>query len=149
MATKELVKPFRVPSLFDEFMKPWDSFFDVPGGRIWNKMFTTPPVNIMEYENEFKIELAAPGMKKEDFNIDIDNDMLTISAEKEEKKEEKFEEFTRNEYNFSSFTRSFTLPEGIKIDAIEAKYTDGVLKLALPKKEEFKKHTAMKHIAVK
>lgn len=149
MATKELMKPFRVPSLFDDFLKPWDTFFDVPTTRTWDRMFTTPPVNIYENENDYRIELAVPGMKKDDFHIDMDNNMLTISAEKEEQKEEeKFGKFTRNEYNFSSFTRTFNLPEGIKTEAIEAKYTDGVLKLVLPKKEEFKKTTPMKHIAV-
>jgi HSP20 family protein len=73
--------------------------------------------------------------------------MLTISCEKEEKKEEK--KFNRKEYNYSSFSRSFTIPEEVYMDKIEAKYEDGLLKLMLPKKEEVKKLAASKHIAVK
>ena len=148
MATKELIKPFRTPTLFDEFLKPFDSFFDMPATRMWNKVFTTPPVNIKEYENEFRIELAVPGMRKDDIKIDIDHNMLTVSAETEDMKEEVLEEYTRNEYNYTSFSRSFAIPEGIKTDNIVAKYVDGVLKLILPKKEEFKKTSLMKHITV-
>ena len=89
-----------------------------------------------------------PGLKEEDFNIDVDGSMLTISSEKEESKEEKDKKFTRKEYSYSSFSRSFTLPEEINKEKIEAKYEDGVLKLSLPRKEEAKKLSA-KHIAVK
>ena len=87
-------------------------------------------------------------MKKDDFKIDVDGNMLTISSKKEETKEEKEKKFTRKEYNYSSFTRSFTLPEAINKEKIEAKYEDGVLKLVLPRKEEAKKPAA-KHIDVK
>ena len=148
MATKELIKPFRANTLFDEFLKPFDSFFDMPATRLWNKVFTTPLVNIKEYENEFRIELAVPGMKKDDFKIDIESNMLTVSAETEEKKEDILEGYTRNEYNYTSFSRSFTIPEGIDTEVIMAKYVDGVLKLTLPKKEEFKKYSMQKHITV-
>ena len=92
--------------------------------------------------------LAAPGMKKDDFKIDVDGNMLTISSEKEENKEEKNKKFTRKEYSYSSFSRCFSLPEEIKQEDINAKYEDGVLKISLPRKEEAKKH-AVKKIAVK
>ena len=75
--------------------------------------------------------------------------MLTISSEKEEKKEEKDEKYTRKEYSYSSFSRSFTLPEDVKQDAIDAKYEDGILNLRLPRREDAKRTTASKRIAVK
>jgi HSP20 family protein len=71
------------------------------------------------------VSLAAPGMKKEDFKIDVDGNMLTISSEKEETKEEKEKKFTRKEYNYSSFSRSFTLPDEVNKEKIDAKYEDG------------------------
>ena len=108
-----------------------------------------PAVNIMETKDEFNVSLAVPGMKKEDFKIDLDGNMLTISCEKEEKKEQKEAKYTRKEYNYSSFSRSFTLPEGVNREKIDAHYEDGILKMTLPKKEEVKKLTSSKHISVK
>lgn len=136
----------RLPSVFDDFFKPWNEWFDngIFGGRTMN----IPAVNITEHKDEYQVSLAVPGMKKDDFRIDVDGNMLTISSEKEEKKEEKEKKFTRKEYNYSSFSRSFTLPEEINKEKIEARYEDGVLKIALPRKEEAKKLTA-KQIAVK
>ncbi len=107
-----------------------------------------PAVNITEKKDEYQVSLAAPGMRKDDFKIDVEGNMLTISSEKEENKEEKDKKFTRKEYSYSSFSRSFTLPEEINKEKIEAKYEDGVLKIALPRKEEAKRPSA-KHIAVK
>lgn len=92
-----------------------------------------PAVNVAEKDNEYCIDLAVPGYKKEDFKIKVNNDMLTISAEaKTESKEEK-KEYTRKEYSYSSFSRSFQLPDNVKDDQISAKYEDGMLKLSLPK----------------
>ena len=88
-------------------------------------------------------------MKKEDFKIDVDGNILTISAEKEEKKEEKDKRYNRREYNYSSFSRSFTLPDKVKQEDIQATYENGVLALLLPKKEEARKAVAVKNIAVK
>ncbi len=148
MAMNELMKPSTTfPSLFDDFFKPWNELFD--NSRFWGRAATVPAVNIIDNKNEYKVTLAAPGLKREDFKIDVENNMLTISAEKEEKKEEKDERYARREYNYTSFSRSFTLPENIKQDAIEAKYEDGVLKLLLPKKEDVKKASLSKHINVK
>jgi len=137
----------RTPFLFDDFFKPWNNWFE--NDLLLGKAMTIPAVNITDNKDDFMVSLAVPGMKKDDFNIDIDGNMITISCEKEEKKEEKDAKFTRKEYNYSSFTRSFTLPEDVLKEKIEARYEDGVLKLMLPKKEEAKKTVISKHIAVK
>lgn len=110
---------------------------------------SVPAVNIIENKNDYNVSLAVPGMKKDDFNIDVEGNMLTISSESEENKEEKDEKYTRKEYNYSSFSQSFTLPEEVNSEKIEATYEDAVLKLMLPKNEEVKKRAAGKHIAVK
>ena len=145
MGTQALAKlSERMPSVFDDFFKPWNEWNSGFLGRTLN----VPAVNITEQKDEYHVSLAAPGMKKDDFNIDVDGNMLTISSEKEESKEEKEKKFTRKEYSYSSFSRSFTLPEEINKEKIEARYEDGVLKISLPRKEEAKKPTA-KHIAVK
>lgn len=148
MGTQALSKTTeRFPSVFDDFFKPWNEWFD-NGGTLLNRMMNVPSVNITETTNDFEVSLAAPGLKKEDFKIDVDGNLLTISSHKEESKEQKESKFTRNEYNYSSFSRTFTLPEGVKRDKIEATYEHGVLKLVMPKKEEAKKPEA-RHIAVK
>jgi HSP20 family protein len=108
-----------------------------------------PAVNITEKKDDYLISMAAPGLKKEDFKIDVEGNMLTISSEKEEENEEKDERYTRQEYSYSSFERSFTLPDEVNKDKIEAQYKDGVLELVLPKKEEVKKMAISKQIAVK
>jgi HSP20 family protein len=148
MATNALIRPGRLfPSLFDDFVKPWNEWFDSSES---GRSITVPAVNITENANDYKISVAAPGLKKNDFHINVDGSMLTISGEKEETKEEKDQEnYTRKEYNYSSFSRSFTLPEEVNREKIEASYEDGVLKLVLPKKEEVKKAVASKQIVVK
>jgi len=105
-------------------------------------------VNISENKERFDVTIAAPGMKKDDFNIDVDGNTLTISAETREEKEEKENRYTRKEYSYSSFSRSFSLPDGVNKDKIDASYDNGILKLSLPKTEEAKK-AASKHISVK
>src|SRR6185503_2467079 len=131
-----------MPTVFDDFFKPWTDLFDNGG---WNiRPMNIPAVNITEHPDEFRLSLAAPGMKKEDFKIDVDGNILTISSEKEENKEDKNKKFTRKEYSYSSFSRSFSLPEEIKQEKINAKYEDGVLKISLPRKEESKKPVAKK-----
>ncbi|WP_129751764.1 Hsp20/alpha crystallin family protein [Flavobacterium beibuense] len=118
------------PFVMDEIFK------DLMGGTQYvNKV--TAPVNIKETENNFLVELMAPGLKKEDFNVELNNDLLTISSEvKTEKTEGEEGKFTRKEFSFSSFKRSFTLPETVNQEAITASYDNGILKLTLPKKEE-------------
>lgn len=136
-----------IPTLFDDFFRPWNEWFD--NGGVVGKMMNVPAVNITENKDEFKVSLAVPGMKKEDFNIDVNGNMLTISCEKEEKKEEKDSWFNRKEFSYSSFSRTFTLPDDVNKDKIDGRYEDGVLRLTLPKKEEAKKLIASKHITIK
>ena len=96
---------------------------------------TTPSVNVKETDKDFRIELAAPGMKKDDFNIELQNNVLTISTEKKEQKEEKLEgKFLRREFSYRAFQRSFALPENCEKDSIKANYTDGILNINLNKK---------------
>lgn len=148
MSTRAVSKTSTLPAVFDDFFKPWNEWFE-NGNTFFNRLTTVPAVNIVENKDDYKVSLAVPGMKKEDFNIDVEGNMLTISSEKEEHKEEKEERFTRKEYSYSSFSRSFTLPDEVNKEKIEAKYEDGVLKLILPKREEAKKLAVGKHIAVK
>ncbi len=142
MSTKALTRNGgTLPMVFDDFFKPWNEWFDT-GSNLLNRILTVPAVNITETKNEYKLSFAVPGMKKDDFDIAVDGNMLTISTEKEETSEEKENRYTRKEYNYSSFSRSFSLPEEVSKDSIEASYTDGVLTLTLPKKEESKKVSA-------
>jgi HSP20 family protein len=106
-----------------------------------------PAVNIAESENEFHIELAVPGLKKEDIKINLDKDILTVSAEKKSENIEDGKKFSKREYSYNSFTRSFTLPDSADHSKIEADYTDGILKLTVAKKEEAKFQS--REIAVK
>ncbi len=118
------------PTLMNEIFKP-DWF-----GGIENFTNVFPAVNIRENEKDFELELAAPGRNKENFNIEIDHEVLTVSYEVKEVESEKEKNYTRREFTYSTFKRSFTLPETVDSERIDAKYVDGVLKLTLPKKEE-------------
>lgn len=118
------------PSLMNDFMGP-DWF---GGTEKWNA--TMPAVNIKDNTEGFELELAVPGMKKDDFTVEIDNDVLTISSEIKIENEDKNENYTRKEFSYSSFKRAFTLPETVDGSKIDAKYEDGILKLTLPKKQE-------------
>ncbi len=145
MSVKSLVKRDNFfPTILDDFFKPWNSWSESD----FEKRFSAPAVNITENKDDYKIAIAAPGLDKHDFKIDVDGNLLTVSAEKEEKKDEKEKNFTRREYNYSSFSRTFTLPDGVNADKIDAAYENGELKLSLPKKEDAKK-AATKSIAVK
>jgi HSP20 family protein len=148
MALKALTRRNEMfPTVFEDFFKPWNEWFDNEG--LWGRIMKMPAVNVVENKENYIVSLAAPGLKKSDFKIDMDGNMLTISSEKEESKEEKEAKYTRKEYSYSSFSRSFTLPEEVIKEKIDAVYEDGVLKLILPKTEESKKAAAVKHIAVK
>lgn len=99
-----------------------------------------PKVNIYETDSAFHVEMAAPGMSKEDFKVELDNNMLTISSQKEmENVVDKDRNYQRKEYSFQSFTRSFHLPDSAEAEKINAKYADGILSLQIPKKEEAKR----------
>lgn len=113
----------------------------------FNTGMTLPAVNIKENADEFFLEIAVPGMKKSDFNIDLDNKILSISSETKEEHEETKENYTRREFGYSSFKRTFTLPDTIESDKIKAEYKDGILKVHLPKREEAKQKPA-KRISV-
>ena len=116
-----------------------DFFDDFFNDRFWNnEMRSVPAVNIAEHPETFSIELAAPGFNKGDFKVEIENGVLTISAERKEEKNENNKRYTRREFAYSSFKRSFSLPDHVEGDKISAAYNDGLLTLTLPKKEEAK-----------
>ena len=99
---------------------------------------TAPAVNIVASAEAYRIEVAAPGLQKSDFKLNLDHNRLTISAEKENKSEEQNEKYTRREFSYSSFQRTFTLPGAVDSEKINATYVDGILHVALPKREEAK-----------
>ena len=99
---------------------------------------TLPAVNIKETEDDFQVSVAAPGFDKNEFNIELDNNILTISSEKEQENEVEGEKYTRREFSYQSFKRTFTLPELVDEDKISATYDNGVLNVTIPKKEEAK-----------
>ena len=107
-----------------------DRFFD---SDLLKKQ-SLPAVNVKENEKSFDIEVAAPGLNKKDFSITAENGVLTISSEKEEEREEKEKDYTRKEFSYSAFSRSFALPENANEDDIKANYEDGILKLSIAKK---------------
>jgi HSP20 family protein len=104
--------------------------------------YTTPKVNIREDNDNYYVEVAAPGMKKDDFNLSLENNVLTISSELKEDHEDKNDSYTRREFSYQSFSRSFTLPESVNYEKIEAKYNDGILSILMPKREEAKQKPA-------
>jgi HSP20 family protein len=122
-----------MPSIFDDFFKDWSL------SNYSDTNTTLPAVNIKENEDEFTVEVAAPGMEKEDFKINLNNNVLTISSEKTVENEESNDKYTRREYSYQSFERSFNLPKNIvESNQISATYKNGELKIRVPKKEEAK-----------
>jgi len=125
----------RVNNLFEDFFSNFPS-------RILNEDFSgfnqSVPANVRETANAYLLEVVAPGMDKGDFKVNIDNNILTVSAEKKSEKKDENERQVRREFNYKSFTRSFTIDESIQNDKIQAKYENGVLYIELPKKEEVK-----------
>lgn len=132
----------------ENYSPTWSGFFNDFMNRDWfdwntqNYSLTNttiPSVNIKESENEFEVDMAAPGMNKEDFKIELNNSVLTISSEKQTENEFKEgKNVTRREFSYQSFNRSFTLPTIVETDQITAKYENGILKVSIPKKEEAK-----------
>lgn len=129
-----LIKRSDWPSLMgNSFLSDFfdnDRFFDGD----WLKKQSVPAVNVKETDKNFEIEVAAPGMSKKDFKITAENGILNISSEKKEEKEQKEKDYTRKEFSYSSFSRSFTLPENTNEEDIKANYQDGILKLEIAKK---------------
>lgn len=121
-----------LPSIWEDFFN--NDVLNLP--NVARKGMTIPAVNISETEKDYLVELAAPGMKKSDFKINIERNVLTISSETKQEQKEEGKNFTKQEFSYQSFERSFTLPESINQEKIDAKYTDGVLRVALPKKDE-------------
>ncbi len=119
------------PAIMEELFRP-----DWMGGTHQPNTTGVPPVNIRETDASYELELSAPGKTKEDFNIEIDNDLLTISSEQKSESTSEDGKFTRREFSYTSFRRSFTLPETVKDDSIQASYDAGILKISLPKREE-------------
>jgi HSP20 family protein len=128
-----------VPSLFDDFfMRDW---LDWSNANRKTPGTSLPAVNVSETNDDFKIEVAAPGMKRDDFKVELDNNVLTITSERENNQDQKDDSgnYVRREFSYMSFQRSFALPENkVHGDKISAKYVDGILHVTVPKKEEAK-----------
>ena len=122
------------PTMFDEF-------FNMPllsgkGTDFQRVGCEVPAVNIHDIKDEFFLEMAVPGLKKEDFILHLEHGVLSVSSEKESKTEETNENITKREFNYSSFKRSFTLPDTVESEKINAEYKNGILKIHLPKRKE-------------
>ncbi|HUV00512.1 MAG TPA: Hsp20/alpha crystallin family protein [Bacteroidales bacterium] len=126
--TRRSFRPFYMPSLFN------DDFFPV----LSSNTTSMPAVNIKEDEKKYTLELAVPGIDRKELKIDINEDVLTISSETRNEAEENKDGYKRKEFSYSSFCRSFQIPENVNQDKIEANYKDGILTVGLPKVEEEK-----------
>jgi len=124
-------------SLLPGFNDVFDSIFN---DTFFNDRMTmrVPAANISESEDHFHVELAAPGLKKEDFKINLERNVLNISVERQNEQNDTQKNYSKREYSYSSWVRSFTLPESANADQIDAAYTDGVLKIDISKREEAK-----------
>lgn len=130
------------PSLIDELFN--DEYF--PVSYDWHGGRSLPAVNITESKNDYKVEVAVPGLNKNDFKISLDENVLTISSEKEASNETREEDVLRREFSYSTFSRCFTLPETADAEKIKASHKDGVLSITIPKKEQV--HTPAKEIKI-
>jgi HSP20 family protein len=120
-----------LPSIVDEFFGK-----DMPSFITFDNGISSPSVNITESKDDFRIDLAAPGLDKDDFRINLNNNVLTISCEKEMKDEEVKEKYMRREFSYTKFSRAFSLPISANSEKINAAYKNGVLSVSIPKKEE-------------
>jgi HSP20 family protein len=129
-----------LPDIVDEFFGRdfMDKFINHETG------VDMPAVNISENKDDFMIEVAAPGLDKKDFNIDLDRNVLTISSEKQQETEDEDTKYMRREFSYTSFSRSFTLPDTADEEKIKANHKDGVLTITIPKKDEAKEKPARK-----
>ena len=122
-----------LPTILDDFFRDWSTT------NFSDTNTTLPAVNIKEDDNAFTVEVAVPGMEKKDFHIDLEDNILTISSEKTVENKEEKDNYTRKEYSYQSFKRSFTLPKNVvDSDKIAAQYKNGELIIAIPKREEAK-----------
>ncbi len=129
--------------LVNDFLNDFPATF---GKTMREDVFGFPPVNIRENGDAYLLEIAAPGLEKSDFNLNLDKNILTISTEKKEESKEENPKFIRKEFSYKAFKRSFTVDEKIDATNISATYENGILKVTLPKKEEVK--AAAKEITV-
>lgn len=135
-----------MPSFFSEFFDT-DKFFEpFSFGSIATSRI--PAANVRETEKDYHIELAVPGMTREDMKISVEDNILTISGEKKEEKTDENDRYTRREYSYNSFSRSFQLPDGVRPEEINAGYKDGVLTLNIPKREDQKTGNNRKEISI-
>lgn len=118
-----------LPEISDFFDGDWREF-KLNGDKLF------PAVNVIENDGDFEIEVAAPGFKKEDFKVEVENGVLTITGKTEKEEKEKKKNYTRKEFSSKSFQKSFTLPENVEKDEVAAKYKDGLLRLTLKKTEK-------------
>jgi HSP20 family protein len=126
-----------LPSFFDRFFN--SDLMDWGLTNFSGPNATLPAVNVKETDDEYILEVAAPGMSKKDFKVNFQNNVLTISSEKQEEKKEDEDNYTRREFSYQSFQRSFTVPQNdVDSDKISATYADGILNVKLPKREEVK-----------
>jgi len=126
--TRRGFRPFYMPNLFDDDFLP----------TLTTRTSSMPSVNIREDEKNYALELAVPGIDRENLKIDINEDVLTISSELKNESEENRNGYKRKEFSYTSFSRSFYIPENVNKEKIEAKYKDGILNVSLPKEEEEK-----------
>lgn len=135
---------WNLPSLYDMFEgEPFFHSFFNKGNQL-----NLPALNIKEAENNYEVEMAIPGMKREDISIEMTNNLITVTGEKKEEKEEKEQKYHRKEFSYDSFSRSIAIPEHVDTDRIEASFTDGVLKLHIPKKAQKQSETQSKKISI-
>ncbi len=123
-------------SWFDEIL---NNNFESEFVSNFNTGISLPAVNVIEHDDNFVVEMAIPGLKKTDFDISLDNQILSISAETKAEDESDDKNYTRREFGYSSFKRTFKLPKSVETEKISANYTDGILKVDLPKRDEAKK----------
>ena len=126
-----------IPALVDDFLGR--ELFNWDNSNYSATQTTIPSVNIKESNESFEVEVAAPGLDKKDFKVQLENNLLTISSQKERTEENQFDGYSRREFSYQSFQRSFILPKDVvNEDGIMARYENGLLQLVIPKKEEVK-----------
>jgi HSP20 family protein len=131
--------PKKVDNFFEQSL---DDFFKLPKNTL------IPAVNIKQSDKNYALKLAVPGLKKKDFKVAINDGILTISAEKENQKEDSNKKFTRREYSYNAFSRSFALPSELQAKAVKARYKNGILTITIPKNGVIKGESPTKKVAV-
>ncbi|PSL31609.1 Hsp20/alpha crystallin family protein [Dyadobacter jiangsuensis] len=147
MSTTSLVKPTGfLPFAFDDFFSPWTDRTSLE--RFFGRQ-SVPAANITENNQGFTIKVAAPGLTKDDFKIDLRDEYIVISSEKKSNSEEEENGYKRKEFSYNSFSRSFQLPDQIDKDKIEASYQDGILAISLPKKAVAENNATARQVSIK